>query len=163
MDDQDEKSATLNLWLAGCWIAGVVLAVFATVALNSRLAPVSDEVLKWIGQILGPICLLVLSHAFGLKIMKQFGANLKRKQVYFLTLVMSLVYIGFVIGTIIVASRVDDAGKPGADIQLHQLHILTNSGTTILVVLLWPILSMLLDYLFPKTDSPATEPDNPIS
>jgi hypothetical protein len=167
MTEPDDNSATWNLWLAVCWIGGVVLAVLVTLALSfgqrQCLAFVLDDVLKWMGQILGPICLLVLSQVFGLAVVKQFRGHLNRKQVYVLAMVMSLVYLGFTIGTIFAAGHVDDAGKDIAEVKLRQLQVLQNSGTTILVVLLWPILSMLLDYLFPKAEPVATSPGSPLS
>src|ERR1700682_2138688 len=81
--DQDNE-ANLKLWLARCWIFGVFLALVVTAAFsfeNGRPAPVFEDVLKWIGQILLPICLLVLSRVFGLKIEKTFGARLNRRKV----------------------------------------------------------------------------------
>jgi hypothetical protein len=56
MTEPDDNSATWNLWLAVCWIGGVVLAVLVTLALSfgqrQCLAFVLDDVLKWMGQIL---------------------------------------------------------------------------------------------------------------
>jgi hypothetical protein len=98
---------------------------------------------------------LVLSRVLGQTVVQAFGAQLNRKQVYTLAFIVSLIYIGAAVGTIFAAARVDDAGKGDhkPEVQLQQLQMLSNTGTTILVVLLWPILSMLLDYLFPKSQS----------
>lgn len=161
MATQDEKSANLNFWLAVCWVAGLVLAVLVT-EIDVKLEFVSDDVLVWIGQVLLPICLLVLSRVFGLTIVKQFGSTLSRKRVFWLTLMMSLIFIAFAIGRIHAAARANLGGLDIADKKLIQLRTLSNSGTTILIALFWPILSMLLDYLFPKSE-PSTAPDNPIS
>jgi hypothetical protein len=166
MPNQDEKSANLNFWLAVCWIAGILLAVLVAVAFSAKddkLAPVSSEVFKWIGQVLLPICLLVLSRVFGLTIVKQFGAFLNRKNVYWLTFALSLAFIVFAIGTIFAAAYACPGGLEKEVCQFHQLQTLSNSGTTILTVLIWPILSMLLDYLFPKGEQLSTAPDNPLS
>jgi hypothetical protein len=164
MGSDHERSANLDLRLAVCWICGVILAVVVTLAFSAgeygRLTPVSDDVFKWIGQMLGPICLLVLSRVFGRLIVQQFGNRLNRLQVYRLTFVMSLVYMAFAIVMICLAAFVPGAGKNFPDVKLQQLQTLSNSGTIILVVLLWPILSMLLDYLFPNAGQPPATPNN---
>jgi hypothetical protein len=165
MPKQDEKSANLNLWLAICWIAGVLLAVLVTAAFSvneNKLAPVSSEVFKWIGQVLLPICLLVLSRVFGMKMVKQFGASLNRKNVYRLTLTLSLAFIVIAIVTIFAAAYACPRGLDKEVCKFYQLQTLSNTGTTILIVLMWPILSILLDYLFPGSEPLPTAPDNPL-
>jgi hypothetical protein len=163
MVDQQEQASSVNLKLAVCWIAGVLLAVLVTLAFsleNGRLAPVSEEVLKWIGQVLGPICVLVLSNAFGLRIVKQFGARVNRQTVYRLAFAMSLVFMAFAVGTIFVAAFARDAGKDTPEAKLRQLQTLSSTGTMILMVLIWPILSLLLEYLFPKGETGPSVPEN---
>jgi hypothetical protein len=56
-----------------------------------------------------------------------------------------------------------DAGKDTACPKLSQLETLSNSRTVILTALIWPILSMLFDYLFPKGEPPSTDPGTPLS
>jgi|ERR1051326_1008552 uncharacterized membrane protein YhaH (DUF805 family) len=166
MADSNNQAPTPNLLLAGCWIAGLLLAIFITVLSSGekgRLKDVSDDVLKWIGQILGPICLLVLSRVFGLNIVKTFQASLSRKKVFWMAFCMSLVYIGFAIGTIFVAAHVNDQGKGIADVKCRQIEILANSGTMILTVIIWPILSMFLEYLFPKSELSSSNLSDPPS
>jgi hypothetical protein len=87
--------------------------------------------------------------------------GLNRKQVFWLAFTISLIFIAFAIGTIVAAAFVDDGVKGTAEAKLHQLETLSNFGTVILIVHIWPILSMLLDYLFPKGESLPTMPDEP--
>lgn len=158
MNEQDAKNQ--NFWLATCWIAGMLLAVVITVVFsisNNGLEHVSNDVLKWLAQVLAPICLLVLSRVFGQKIVQQFGALVDRSKVYWLAMAMSLVFIAFVIGTIFATAYACPRATKEPSCQLQQLQTLANSGTTILIVLIWPILSMILDYLFPKAE-PAPNP-----
>jgi len=158
----DESASNRNFWLAACWIIGVIVAIIVTEA-DESLKFVSDDVLKWIGQVLVPICLLTLSRVFGLTLTRQFGALLSRKKVYWLTLSISVVFILFAIGSLFAAANANPGAFDKPEYKLRQLQILSNSGTTILIAMIWPILSILLDYLFPKSDSSAAASGTPLS
>ena len=144
-----------------CWIAGFLFCILVIVIMSGdegRLRNTSNEFLKWVAQVMLPITLLVLTRVFGRSVIAQFNANFDRKAVSWMAVVLSLVFIVFTIGTICVASTKCQEGSSAELCEYHQLKTLSNSGTTILIVIIWPVLSMLLDYLFPKSDSAPANP-----
>jgi hypothetical protein len=166
MAPQEERSKSLDLWLVLCWIGGPFLAIAVILALggdNGRLRYTSDEFYKWVAQVMLPISVLVMSRVFGRKIIMQFNEALERKTVYRLAISISVIFIVFTIGTIFVAAKQCREASNDELCKFHQLQTLSNSGTTILIVLVWPILSMLLDYLFPKGEPAPADPSIPVS
>jgi hypothetical protein len=166
MAPQEEGSKSLDLWLVLCWIGGLFLAIAVILALsgdNGRLRYTHDEFYKWVSQVMLPIGVLVISRVFGRKIIMQFNAVLDRKAVYRLAISISAVFVAFTIGTIFVAAKQCREASNDELCKFHQLQTLSNSGTTILIILVWPILSMLLDYLFPKGEPAPADPGNPVS
>jgi len=165
MAPQDEGSKSFNVWLMMCWIGGVLLAVAVILALsgdNGRLRYTANDFYKWVAQVMLPIGVLVISRVFGRAIITQFNEVVDRKTVYRIAISMSLVFVAFTIGTIVVAARQCPEASDTEVCKFHQLQTLSNSGTTILIVLVWPILSMLLDYLFPKAEPGPADPSLPV-
>jgi len=111
---------------------------------------------------LGPICLLVLSRVLGQRVLQNFGANVEWVKVHRLTLMLSVVFIGVAVGIIVWSAFVSGAGQDTADAKFLQLQTLSGTGTVILVVILWPILSMLLDFLFAVSQPNASSPSSPV-
>jgi hypothetical protein len=165
MAPKDKRSKSLEYWLVVCWIAGPILASLVILALsgeNGRLRNTSNDFFKWVAQVMLPIGVLVVSRVLGRNVIMRFNAVLDRKAVYRLAISLSLIFIAFTIGTIYVAARQCREASDGELCKFHQLQTLSNSGTTLLIVLIWPILSMLLDYLFPKADPAPADPTIPV-
>lgn len=165
MGPDDQKAA---MRLVTCWVVGVIAVVILAAILafdggKSPLALVFQEVLKWIGQVMLPICLLVLARVFGQNLRQTFAANLPRAQIHRLLLRLSVIYIVVAGGAILLAAKtVPDAGLKDHPYALLSQHEILSNFATVMVVLLWPILAILLDFLFPSdSGGPANPPPQP--
>jgi hypothetical protein len=144
------------------WLIGIAVIVLVATATQNRLKPILLDVFKWIGLMVVPIGGLVLARVFQITLVRKVNANLTQKQVFGLTLAVSAAYVIASIILILYAGWVDDAGADDSKVKFEQLQRLTGFGQVVLIVIIWPFLSTLLDILFPG-DTPPTVAGDPLA